>query len=279
MKRYLYILVLLVAFLPAHAAHIDTLAVTSSRMHRDIRCIVLSPDAAQDTPEKRFPTVFLLHGWGGDGTTWLKCFPTLSAECDTREVIFVAPDAESSWYLDSPLKEDSCFETFVAEELTAYIDKHYPTIPLRTARAVTGYSMGGHGAFYLAFGHPKVFGAAGSMSGGVHLPPFPHKWDLDDVLGDPATHADLWEKHSVVNRVEDLPMDGVTPLPALYFDCGEQDFFFDANCMLDQRLTERGIPHRFETRTGEHNYDFWRVSLRLHMDFFAEYFAKHYMSE
>ncbi len=35
---------------------------------------------------------------------------------------------------------------FVAEELVKYIDEHYRTIADRTGRAITGFSMGGHGA-------------------------------------------------------------------------------------------------------------------------------------
>ncbi len=43
--------------------------------------------------------------------------------------------------------------------------------------------MGGHGAFYLAFKHQDIWGAAGSMSGGVDIRPFPNKWDLAKRLG------------------------------------------------------------------------------------------------
>ena len=33
--------------------------------------------------------------------------------------------------------------------------------------------MGGHGALYIAFKHQDIFGATGSMSGGVNIIPLP----------------------------------------------------------------------------------------------------------
>ena len=64
------------------------------------------------------------------------------------------------------------YETYISKELISTIDKQYNTLAKNTSRAITGLSMGGHGAFYLAFRHPDIWGAAGSMSGGVDIRPF-----------------------------------------------------------------------------------------------------------
>ncbi len=50
------------------------------------------------------------------------------------------------------------YETYVSKELIAAIDAKYPTIADNKGRAITGLSMGGHGAFYLAFRHQDVWG-------------------------------------------------------------------------------------------------------------------------
>jgi len=47
----------------------------------------------------------------------------------------------------------------------AFIDRNH--------RAIMGHSMGGHDALFLALRHPVIFGAAGSMSGGVDIIPMP----------------------------------------------------------------------------------------------------------
>ncbi|WP_242499227.1 alpha/beta hydrolase family protein [Flavobacterium sp. 140616W15] len=79
---------------------------------------------------------------------------------------------------DSPIDTTFKYETYVIDELVPFIDKNYKTITSREGRAISGLSMGGHGALYLSFKHQEVFGAAGSMSGGVDFRPFPEKWDI-----------------------------------------------------------------------------------------------------
>jgi enterochelin esterase-like enzyme len=49
----------------------------------------------------------------------------------------------------------------ITQELLPYIDSHYPVIQHKDARAITGLSMGGHGALYLAIKHLDQFGVAG----------------------------------------------------------------------------------------------------------------------
>ena len=53
---------------------------------------------------------------------------------------------------------------FIADELTAYVDREYRTDAWREARAVAGHSMGGYGAIHLTMERPDVFGIAYAMS-------------------------------------------------------------------------------------------------------------------
>jgi S-formylglutathione hydrolase FrmB len=61
------------------------------------------------------------------------------------------------------------YETHVATEVPAFIDKQYRTIADRSKRAITGLSMGGHGGLYLGWRHSDFFGACGSMSGAIDI--------------------------------------------------------------------------------------------------------------
>jgi S-formylglutathione hydrolase FrmB len=128
--------------------------------------------------------------------------------------------------------------------------------------------MGGHGAFYLAIRHPDVFGAAGSISGGLDIRPFPGEWDLNQRLGDPKRKAENWEKHTVINLVEAIDDTG----PKLFFDCGTEDFFFDVNNAFHGELLERGIPHDYTIRPGGHDDDYWTESIPYHLLFFDAFF-------
>lgn len=157
------------------AAKVDTVEVHSRKMGRAVRTIVISPEK---TEGKGAAVVYLLHGYGGNETTWPGLKPELKDYADRENLIFVCPNGENSWYWDSPLNEDSQFETFVSRELVSYVDGHYRTLPSREKRAITGLSMGGHGALWLAIRHQDVFGAAGSTSGGLDIRPFPDNWDM-----------------------------------------------------------------------------------------------------
>ncbi len=95
--------------------------------------------------------------------------PELTTYADRYNVLIVCPDGQNSWYLDSPVKPTVRYETFMTAELLPFVDKRYRTQPDRQHRAITGLSMGGHGALFLAMRHRDLYGQAGSLSGGSGL--------------------------------------------------------------------------------------------------------------
>jgi S-formylglutathione hydrolase FrmB len=64
-----------------------------------------------------------------------------------------------------------------------YVDAYYTTIPERSQRAITGLSMGGHGALYIAICNKNLFANAVSMSGGVDLRTSTKKFDIAKRIG------------------------------------------------------------------------------------------------
>jgi S-formylglutathione hydrolase FrmB len=56
------------------------------------------------------------------------------------------------------------FERFIAQDLVAYVDSHFRTIPKRTSRGLVGHSMGGYGATRIGMKHSDVFGSLYIMS-------------------------------------------------------------------------------------------------------------------
>ena len=186
MKQLFFLLILWLSSF-AKASTVDTILVRSTKMQKEIKVVTIVPDVAQT---KRCPVVYLLHGHGGYYKTWLIIKPNLPELADEKGFIFVCPDGEESWYWDSPLHADVQYETFISSELVQYIDAHYPTDARRERRAISGLSMGGHGALWNAIRHPDVFGAAGSMSGGVDIRPFPKSWNMYKQLGERDAHPE-----------------------------------------------------------------------------------------
>jgi len=250
------------------AADVDTLMIHSQAMNKKIPNIVISPKQYQENG-KGFPVLYLLHGAGGNYKTWLNMVPQLKDYADRNQLLIICPDGgRQSWYFDSPVDRSYRYESYVSNELVSEIDRMYNTIPNKKGRAIAGLSMGGHGAFYLAFKHQDIWGAAGSMSGGVDLCPFPNNWKISERLGKYAEYPDNWEQNSVVNML--YLLDGKSL--KLIFDCGVKDFFFDANKRLHEKMLSRNIPHDYIERPGEHNWIYWRNAVKYQLQFFVDFF-------
>jgi enterochelin esterase family protein len=135
---------------------------------------VYLPPQAND-PRARFPVVFLLAGFSGTGRDFLETHPWklgVAARFDRAvaagempPAILVMPNCFTKYggsqYVNSRYLGE--YESYVAQELTSFVDNRYPT--LRGRRAVVGKSSGGFGAMHLSMRHPDVFPVAASLSG------------------------------------------------------------------------------------------------------------------
>lgn len=268
-RLFLTVIVLFCCAGLLQAATVDTLLTRSASMKKEIKAVVIKPDSYASG--KRFPVVYLLHGYSGNYSNWIEKVPGIKEDADRYQVLIVCPDGGfGSWYWNSPVDAAFQYETYVAEELVNLIDKQYKTITGAGGRAITGLSMGGHGALYLALKHPAVYGAAGSMSGGVDIRPFPNNWDMAKRLGSYASNKALWEENTVMNLLH-LAQPGK---PALIIDCGTADFFFEVNERLHQELLYRNIPHDYITRPGSHNWEYWKNAVRFQLLYFYDYFNR-----
>lgn len=251
------------------AGQVDTVLVNSPAMHKSLKCVVITPDQYTGT-SARYPVVYLLHGYSGNHSDWIKKVPALTTLADRYQQIIVCPDGANSWYFDSPLNSTMRYETFVGTELPTYVDAHYRTTADRQHRAITGLSMGGHGALYLAIRHQTTFGQAGSLSGGVDIRPFPNNWNIKESLGDETTHADNWERNTVINVADSLHNGDLR----LLIECGVNDFFIDVNRALHQKLLQQKIDHDYAERPGAHTWTYWGDNIEKHLLFFQTGFGR-----
>ena len=252
----------------------DTIEVMSQAMGRTIKNVVIMPEYyITYNQNARFPVLYLLHGAYGCYSDWSKK-TDLHRLADKYNVIIVCPDGQDSWYFDSPVDPTMQFETYVSKELVEYIDSHYRTNANRYMRAITGLSMGGHGALFLAFRHPDVFWSCGSMSGNMDITQYPDKWHIKDRLGEQVENPQRWRDHSVCNQVELLKKSTLQPAQNIIIDDGLNDIFIKNNIALHEQLVEAGIDHDFTVRPGRHSWDYWVNSLDYHMMFFSKAFAR-----
>ena len=268
MKSYLVLLIIIILNLPAFSSVVDTVQIKSTAMNKIIPNLIIIPDN-YDKQKKDFPVLYLLHGAGGDYSHWLAGVPKLREYADTYNMLIVCPDGGvTSWYFDSPVDESMKYETYISKELINWVDAQYRTIAHKKGRAISGLSMGGHGALYLAFRHQDIWGAAGSMSGGVDIRPFPNEWDMAKRLGPYSKNKDNWEENTVINLVYLLDGKSLN----IIFDCGVDDFFYDANKRLHEKMLQRNIPHDYIERPGTHNWDYWKKAIKYQLVFFDDWF-------
>ncbi|WP_339867374.1 alpha/beta hydrolase family protein [uncultured Algoriphagus sp.] len=250
-------------------ASVDTVATYSASMQKEINAVVITPKNYHAS--KDYPVVYLLHGYSGNYKNWIEKVPQIESLADLYDLIIVTPDGNfGSWYWDSPEVEDSKYETYVSEELVEFIDQKYSTIPSREGRAITGLSMGGHGALYLSFRHQDTYGTAGSLSGGVDIGPFPENWEMKKYLGTKAENPERWEEYSVMYQSNRLIPNKLK----IIISCGTEDFFYDVNVKLHEKLAYNNIPHTFTTGPGGHTWEYWADAVQYQLLFFHNYFEQ-----
>lgn len=194
---------------------------------------------------------------------------------DRYNLIIVTPEGERlGGYIDSPVLEENKFETYITSEVLSKIDNTYRTIRNRTGRVITGLSLGGHGALFLATRHPDLYCAAGSMSGALDLDPA--NWRVtpefleqvkpgfERILGPLGNSPDHYAGHSVVNMVDKMKENDVK----LIIDCGVDDFLLEPNRELHRRLIYAKVPHMYSELPGGHTWEYWENAIQYHLVFF-----------
>lgn len=269
MKRMNFLLaVILLAQFAFSRSQVDTISVFSAKMKKEVKSVVVLPENYSD--RKHYPVVYLLHGYSDNYSKWVKTVPSIKTLATERQLILVCPDGGfSSWYFDSPIDSTFQYESYITKDLLTYVDAHYSTIADRSARAITGLSMGGHGALYLAIRNKNLFAHAGSMSGGVDLRFSTKKFDIAKRIGSVETNPEEWDNRSVVNMVGDLKNKELD----MIIDCGVDDFFYQINAALHRRLISLGIDHDYIERPGAHNWEYWTNSIQYQLLYFDRCFA------
>ncbi|MDQ3535078.1 MAG: esterase family protein [Bacteroidota bacterium] len=277
-KLHLILLLFLITFFNiSFAAKVDTLEIYSAAMKKTYYAAVVLPNSYAKS-KAAYPVLYLLHGGGGQFSDWLKQTPDkmlLHNFADQYNLIIVTPEGERlGGYLDSQVQEDNKFETYITKEVLSKIDQTYRTIKERKGRVITGLSMGGHGALYLATRNPELYAAAGSMSGALDLNP--GSWTISEefandiaprfarILGPLGATPDLYAENSLVNMVDKMKANDVK----MIIDCGVDDFLIEPNRELHRRLVYSKVPHDYTEKPGAHTWDYWENSLPYHVLFF-----------
>jgi len=265
MKSILFLIIILLQ-INLLAGTVDTVSIPSKAMATEFKSVVVLPVNYSEENDQYWPVVYLLHGWSGKYNNWANK-TDLGILADKYEFMIVCPDGGyAGWYLDSPLKKESQYDTYIAIEVVQYIDDNYKTFKDSTGRFITGLSMGGHGAIRLIAKHPNVFDAAGSMSGVMDLNESTKKYGIIQLLGEYETNTELWQNESCLKTVENL--EGKNK--GLIIDCGIKDRFIESSRKIHQKMMDLNIQHDYYERPGGHSWDYWTNALEYHLLLFKK---------
>lgn len=258
--------------LVGNAFTVDTLTVTSKKgnLPEPMKVVVITPDAADvDGSTANIPVVYLLNGYGGDYTSWLNVRPDLGEMADNYGIFMVMPSGMDSWYWDSPIDPSMQMESFITGELVPELRSRFSAMSTDPQlNAITGLSMGGHGAMWLAMHHPDLWGNIGSTSGGLNIMPFPEKWKMALRLGAQQDNYQRWQQYTVINNLDLLKANGQN----IIFDCGSEDFFNGVNADVHAKMLEMKIKHDYISRPGVHNRKYWNNSIVYQLLYFDSCF-------
>lgn len=197
-----------------------------------------------ETSDRRYPTVYLLHQFNSDHTSYRgdkvnQLFDQGAEEGLFDEMIVVIPNSsEESWWTGD-------WEKMITDELIPLIDSKYRTIPDARYRLTAGCSMGGQGAMAVALRNPDFFTGAVSFFGAF-------------------SYGGASSPNAIAASESAEYMDSFS----LYFICGNQDSYgFGVPAIaLNQQLEAMNVNHGFFIDNGGHDSAFY-------IPFFKDAFA------
>ncbi len=291
MKKIIFFGVLLfivTAFAADHGVILESLEFKSKILDKKVEyCIYLPPD--YESSARRYPVVYLLHGFTDDETAWVQ-FGEVNlaadrgiAERQIPPMIIVMPDAGVSWYINNYNNEVRC-EDFMIAEFIPFIDSEYRTRAAKEFRGVSGLSMGGFGSLVFSMKHPDVFAACAAFSAGVHTDEEIIQMDADrynyifpnlygvSLIGDERI-SEHYKQNSPLHLLDSVPVEELKKV-RWYIDCGDDDFLYKGNAALHIRFREREIPHEYRIRDGAHNWTYWRTYIVNGLTFIGKSFHR-----
>jgi enterochelin esterase-like enzyme len=144
------------------------------------RAFVYTPPGYEKEKSKKYPVLYLQHGWGEDETAWSNqghanlIMDNLIAEGKIKPFIIVMTygmtnDVKIGGRGLRDFKVDG-FQTVLTDELVPYVDAHFRTVADRSHRAMAGLSMGGMETHAITLNKPDEFGYYALLSGGTYTP-------------------------------------------------------------------------------------------------------------
>ena len=142
------------------------------------RAFVYTPPGYDGKSSKKYPVLYLQHGWGEDETAWSNqgranlIMDNLIAEGKIEPFIIVMTYGMTNDVKFGGIRSFKIepFQTVLTDELIPYIDGNFRTVAKSSHRAMAGLSMGGMETHTITLNKPELFSYYALMSGGIYTP-------------------------------------------------------------------------------------------------------------
>ena len=269
---------------------------TLNGMSQRRMCIYTPPNYDNDT-SATYPVLYLLHGSGGDETSWTdygracQILDNLIAEGSIQPLIVVMPNGnveldaapgESPYMKKEPSGNNLTsmlgkFEKSFVHEIVGFTEKNYRTKFGKRNRAIAGLSMGGLHALYISLNNPSMFDFVGLFSAQTtnmlaeeriyKLERFKHNVQraglfLAIVTDKPPKQiavSDYLSCIDIYNNLEQKLEQQFCQPPLLYYIAiGKDDFLMDMNNQFRNTLDKHNFPYTYVLTDGSHSWENWR---------------------
>lgn len=206
--------------------------------------------------------------------------------CARAGVIFIAPDTSprgddvpddegydfgkgAGFYVDAtqqPWAANFRMRSYIEQELPALVAAQFAMADM-SRQAITGHSMGGHGALTIALRNPGTFRSVSAFAPIVS--PLSCPWGEKALTGYIGADRAAWREYDACALIE----DGAR-LPDLLVDQGEADNFLAEQLktmLLAKACAAAGIPATIRMQPGyDHSYYFISTFMAEHVAWHAE---------
>jgi putative tributyrin esterase len=226
----------------------------------------LLPDNAENSKGKKWKTLYLLHGFGGDRNDWLLkarlaqlVRERLTGDCPLMTVL---PEGQNSFFVNLPNGHE--YADYLCRELPAFIEENFPVLSGVKNRFIAGMDMGGYGAFRQALGHPEVFGQAAAFEAPLDI--FKYYQGLPDSMSFCMEHV-FGREEKFRGGENDLfsladRCAAKAEMPKLFLAGSRSGSFGQDHAVFSEHVKKLGFPGLTKVSLPEENWEFAESALK-----------------
>lgn len=235
----------------------------SEKLMRTVTINAIIPaDKKLNQPNKKFKTLYLLHGIFGNYTDWV-CGTRIQRWAQDHDLAVIMPSGENKFYVDNENSHEY-YSQFIGEELVSITRAMFPLSQRREDTFIAGLSMGGYGAIINGLKYYQTFGYIAALSSALLIDTFINAKEGDDV---PYMYKRSYltsvfgDLHKLKGSDKDykalIQNMAIKDVPAIYMACGTDDSLIKENRDYRDFLLQQGINVTYEEGPGAHEWDFW----------------------